>query len=268
MRKRLLLPTLAASLLTAASSNAALVSLYTLDDTSGGVAVDSVGGNDATWQNGSTNLANAAGQMGGAANMTDSGAGTANNYFQMMLPELIGANALSISAWVNNDGNNGYTGVVMTRTFNGATNNSWGVAIEPDASSWHFDSRVNGPGIDSPAGTIPIDGNWSHLVLVWDGNASTHTQYLNGVQSNSGASIAGPIAGPNSGPWYIGYDDCCGGGRDFDGLFDDISIWDHALSASEVSTIYNNGVAGVGVPEPGVTVLGLLGGLLLLRRRR
>ncbi len=95
-------------------SQAALVSLWTLDDTSNGVAIDSVGGNSATWQNGTnTNLANAAGQIGGAADLSDVNGG--NNYFQMNLPQLIGAGGLSFSAWINNDANGGYNGIFMTR---------------------------------------------------------------------------------------------------------------------------------------------------------
>ena len=87
------------------TTNAALVSLWKLDDTSGGVATDSINGNTATWQNGTnTNLANAAGQIGGAADLSDVGGG--NNYFQMTIPQLIGANGITLSAWVNNDANN------------------------------------------------------------------------------------------------------------------------------------------------------------------
>ena len=249
-----------------AATYGALVSHYTLDDTSTGIAVDSVNGNNAIWQNGTnTNLANTSGQIGGAADLTDAGGAAANNFFQMSLPQLVGANGISISLWINNrnQSSSGYNGIFMTRTFNGATNNSWGLAIENNGDE-RFDSRVNGPGIDSPNGLLADDGNWKHLVLVWDGVNSTHTQYVNGVETATGASIAGPIVGPDSGPWYIGYDSCCGGNRDFDGAIDDIMVFDNSLSTGEVDSIYQAGV----VPEPSSSLLGLLGGLLLLRRRR
>lgn len=254
------------------ASHAALVSLWKLDDTSSGTAVDSVNGNNATWQNAGTNLANAAGQIGGAADLSDVGGG--NNYFQMTIPQLIGATGITFSAWINNDANNGYTGVLMTRTFNGQTNNSWGLAIEPGGASWRFDARVDGPGIDSADDSVPVDGAWKHLALVWDSSTESFTSYLNGVQASTATTttdlnIGGPaIAGPDSGPWYIGYDDCCGGGRDFDGRIDDVAVWDNALSGAEIATIYQNGLAGTGVPEPSVSIFGLLGSLLLLRRRR
>ncbi|MEN8681316.1 MAG: LamG domain-containing protein [Akkermansiaceae bacterium] len=249
-----------------AATQGALVSHYTLDDTSSGIAVDSVNGNNAVWQNGTnTNLANVAGQIGGAADLTDAGGAAANNFFQLNLPQLVGANGISISLWINNRNqtSSGYNGIFMTRTFNGATNNSWGLAIENNGNE-RFDARVNGPGIDSADGLLTDDGNWKHLTLVWDGVAQTATQYINGVETATGASIAGPIAGPDSGPWYIGYDDCCGNTRDFDGAIDDIMVFDNALSAAEVDGIYQAGI----VPEPSTSLLGLLSGLFLLRRRR
>lgn len=253
-----------------AVSNGALVAYYDLDDTSGGVAVDSINGNNAVWQNGTnTNLATVAGQIGGAADLTDGGGAGANNFFQLTIPQLIGANGISISLWINNrnQSSSGYNGIFMTRTFNGATNNSWGLAIENNGDE-RLDSRVNGPGIDSANGLLADNGEWKHLVLVWDGVNATQTQYVNGVETATGASINGPIIGPDSGPWYIGYDNCCGNTRDFDGAIDDILVWDNALTASEVANVHNLGLAGQSVPEPSSAILGLLGSLFFLRRRR
>ncbi|MGE9268710.1 MAG: LamG domain-containing protein [Verrucomicrobiales bacterium] len=52
----------------------------------------------------------------------------------------------------------------------------------------------------------------------------------------------------------------------FDGLIDDVQIYDEVLSATQISYLYNN--AGQAIPEPSVAVLslGVLG--LLARRRR
>jgi len=227
-----LFTTLATLAVTTGSSRADLVGYWPLDETEGEIAVDAAGGNDATWQNAGFNLAWDTGRVGGAADLSDLDGG--NNYFQMNLPELIGAESVSIALWINNDVNNGYTGIFMTRTFNGATNNSWGIAIEPDATSWHFDSRVNGPGIDSGLGSVPVDGNWKHLALVWDGDTGTQTQYIDGIESATGGSVIGPILGPDSGPWFIGFDDCCGGGRDFDGKIDEVAVWNQILTVDEV----------------------------------
>ncbi|MGC6459370.1 MAG: LamG-like jellyroll fold domain-containing protein, partial [Akkermansiaceae bacterium] len=163
-------------------SSADLVSYWPLDETAGDIAADAVGSNDANWQNAGTNLVWEAGRIGGAANLSDVGGAGANNFFQMNIPELVGAESITISLWINNrnQSSSGYNGLFMTRTFNGATNNSWGLAIENNGDE-RLDSRVNGPGIDSANGLLADNGEWKHLVLVWDGVNATQTQYVNGV---------------------------------------------------------------------------------------
>ncbi|MGI9455479.1 MAG: PEP-CTERM sorting domain-containing protein, partial [Aeoliella sp.] len=39
-------------------------------------------------------------------------------------------------------------------------------------------------------------------------------------------------------------------GRGWDGLLDEIAIWDTSLSAGAVASIYNHGLAGNTIPEP------------------
>ena len=216
-----------------------LISYWPLDEATGEIAEDVVGDNDATWQNTGLNLVWGEGRIGGSADVSDIGGG--NNYFELNLPELIGANAISISLWVNNDANAGYTGLFTTRDFNGQTNNSWGIALENDANP-RFDTRVDGPGIDSPNGAASVDGEWKHVVLVWDGTGSgAHIQYVNGVETASEGNPAniftGSIVGPASGPWYIGFDNCCGGSRDYDGRIDEVAVWDQALTLTEVAAL-------------------------------
>ncbi len=222
-----------------------LIGLWRLDETAGGVAKDLVSGNDAIWQAGESEaLEWVDGVVGGAADLTDAGG---DNYFQIDdLPQLIGAEGITIAAWVSADAQGGYNGIFMTRTFNGRTNNSWGIAYEADG---RLDTRVDGPGIDSEDGAIaPEEGVWHHVVLVWDSEEGTHTQYLDGVETNmSGGRPTEAILGPLSGPWYIGYDDCCGGGRDFDGRIDEVALWNKALSGDEIAEIYQNGLAGTGI---------------------
>jgi hypothetical protein len=50
-----------------------------------------------------------------------------------------------------------------------------------------------------------------------------------------------------SGPWFIGYDDCCGGTRDFNGLIDDVGMWNQALTPAEIQEIYDDGLNGIGI---------------------
>jgi hypothetical protein len=194
--------------------------------------------------------------VGGSADLTDAGGDSANNYFRIAsLNQLIGVGGLTLSAWVNPDAqsSSAYNGMFMTRTFNGQTNNSWGLAIENNGNE-RLDSRVDGPGIDSPNGAIAAGSGWHHVALVWDGAAQTHTQYVDGAQTNT-TSVAGDgglgatIVGPTSGPWYIGYDDCCGDNRDFDGRIDEVAVWGEALGATEVRKVYDAALNNISAAE-------------------
>lgn len=233
---------------TAGSASAAtLISHYKLDEASGNTATDSVNSNDGTWQNGTAvNLSRPGGIIGLSADLTDSGN---NNFFRISsINQLNGANGVSLSAWVDPDaqtGGDGYNGIFMTRDFNNKNNNSWGLAIE-NGGGEHLDSRVDGPGIDSPGGSLSPGNGWHHVALTYDAATKTHRQYINGVQTNS-TSVAGDadlgavINGASNGPWHIGFDNCCNS-REFDGRIDDVSAWAGALSASEVASLYKNGL--------------------------
>ena len=52
----------------------------------------------------------------------------------------------------------------------------------------------------------------------------------------------------------------------FDGLIDDFAIFDRALTQEEIVNYSKNPIAGI--PEPATGFVSLLGGLLLLGRRR
>ncbi len=89
----------------------------------------------------------------------------------------------------------------MTRTFNGQSNNSWGLAIE-NAPTERFDARVDGPGIDSADGSLVVDGNWKHLALVWDSSTETFTSYVNGVEAASGTTTTDANFGEPGDRWF------------------------------------------------------------------
>ncbi|MGC6457590.1 MAG: lamin tail domain-containing protein [Akkermansiaceae bacterium] len=241
-------------LLSASSSlEADLIAYWSFDETSGGVAIDSVGGHHAVWQNGiRNNLQWTNGQIGGSANLGGQTAGS--NFFATgNLSALANSSALSISAWINPDGFTGstYEGIFMTRnSISGSAigNRNWGIAWENGNASNpnpHLDSRTSA-GFDSNPQSIPANGNWYHVALVWDGITGSHTQYINGIESASGNGPTGTISG---GIWQIGHDDCCGGSRDFNGQIDDLGVWDHPLSPAEIQSIYNNGLKGFPLNE-------------------
>jgi hypothetical protein len=92
---------------------------------------------------------------------------------------------------------------------------------------------------------IPI-GRFSHLAGTWDG--TTLRLYINGVLNAQSTPHAAPV---DSGcPFYLGgfyspTDDSCGYvGQFFNGLIDEASYYNRALSGAEIQAIYNAGGAG------------------------
>lgn len=113
------------------------------------------------------------------------------------------------------------------------------------------------------------DGEWHHVLATTENGGGTQL-YLDGSLI---ASDAGPatIINDLSAELYIGANPESPN-REWVGSIDDVATWDRVLTASEVSTIYNGGLAGLSlsqVPEPSsLTLLGLSGLFLSFRRRR
>jgi hypothetical protein len=94
---------------------------------------------------------------------------------------------------------------------------------------------------------IPI-GQFTHLAGTWDG--TTLRLYINGVLNAQLAPSASPVD-PGC-PFSIGgfYNNCGGAGQFFNGLIDEVSDYNRALSDGEVQAIYLADGAGKCVPPP------------------
>jgi RHS repeat-associated protein len=98
---------------------------------------------------------------------------------------------------------------------------------------------------------------WHHAAVTYDG--TTLTLFLDGQPDGSFAGIPAPPV--NALPLFIGAPHVgCGGGcglvEYFNGLLDEVSLYDRALVASEVQAIYNAGTVGKCPPPvpPEVTI--------------
>lgn len=224
-----------------------LVSHYDFNDDS----VDSLGGNNGI-EYGGVNYVN--GLVGKSANFDG-----INDYIDIGAPaSLNNVPALSLSAWIfpRSTANQG----VVAK--NNGSENDYGFEISA-GGRFAFTTNYN----YVPQGTFldggPVQVNaWHHLVGVWDG--STVRFYRNGAEVNSTAYSGKALADGNqilsfgklgSFPgWY------------FDGLLDEVLIYDRPLSYTEIQFLFNS--PGI-VPEPG-TFIFLSTGLawiFLLRRK-
>jgi hypothetical protein len=87
-------------------------------------------------------------------------------------------------------------------------------------------------GLDMPTNV------WIHLAGTFDG--TNYCLYLNGSLIATNTGTLGPT---NSAPLEIGGSDDCSG-QFFDGLIDEVSLYDQALTSNEVAAIYEAGSAG------------------------
>lgn len=114
----------------------------------------------------------------------------------------------------------------------------------------------------SSVGVSLLNG-WHHIVLQVDnGNKQI---WVDGTMIGEHVTGAAPV------PAFTGivnvgaqYNDI----NSFGGLIDEFAIWNVALSESEIQQLAGGAITTSLIPEPSSTILALLSGLLVLRRRR
>jgi hypothetical protein len=117
--------------------------------------------------------------------------------------------------------------------------------------------------------TIPTASVWQHWAVTQSG--STVTFYLNGVATESGSLNVTPTMADGDGPLWIGDRPGTTEDMSFDGLMDDVAIFNQALNQSQIQSIMNGDFTAFGViPEPGTAGLLVLAavGTAAIRRRR
>lgn len=115
-----------------------------------------------------------------------------------------------------------------------------------------------------------VTESWQHTVHAFEqsGANTTLSVYVDG--SLLGSALTVTSASINFSALYFG-DARTGasGDRDWDGMFDEVALWDRTLSDTEASELYTRGSTGQSViPEPSLFVLLGFGALALFTLRR
>lgn len=222
------------------AGQAALVAHWTFDE-AGGSALDSSGNNFHGTIVGTVTQGQA-GQIGGAyafsgAGWVDFGVGTVTSQIQNL--------PITVSYWVKTTVKTGTRCAVwmgkrgtdsqylQTGMKNGNANAAYRNPDFDTAAAWK----------DRGATATEADGAWHHIVAVYPDAATRHV-YVDGVLAASAAITQA---------YFTGTDQVAVGSNNrrttltdpFDGLIDDVMMWNEALTAGEVAAVYAAGLGNV-----------------------
>jgi uncharacterized repeat protein (TIGR01451 family) len=212
-----------------------------------GNALDAADSNHGTLVNGTTF---AAGEVGQAFSLDGN-----NDYISIPdSPSLRPVN-LTVEGWFN-FGNPNSLGAMVGKPLGSGFFNSFALLHElGDIHALVADNSGFTPLVFS---LNPTPGLWYHIAYTFDDVLDTHRLYINGVQVASGAVTR--TIGYDSHSVLIGADSDFNNppGLFFNGLIDELAIYNRALSPAEVQGIYNNGSLGRCVTPPSTISLGNL----------
>lgn len=158
-----------------------------------------------------------------------------------------GFGTFTVMAWVNT-----YANGLTQRIFSTGNPSGWSFAISDQDLLYTNFGGADNIAIASPKLTA---GSWYHVAMTYSNNALEF--FVNG---NSTATVAN--AGNFNEEVATGFriGSTSNGGEQFDGRMDELKIFDNVLSVSEIRAN--------AVPEPSSAILGGIGLLAFLRRRR
>jgi len=163
-----------------------------------------------------------------------------NDYIEIPDSQLLDlSNELTISTWVNHSstplkswetilakGDNSYRLHLCGFGFCGAGNDS------------SFAFGANGLSVSNlSSNVIPEANTWYNIVTTYDG--ATIKIYVNGVLKNS-ANVTGSIQTNNYGLGIAYNNEKFQENRYWNGLIDDVAIWNRALTQTEITALYND----------------------------
>jgi hypothetical protein len=147
----------------------------------------------------------------------------------------------TLSAWINARtwGESGF-GRIYDETYPGVNGISFFIRDTSD-NVRAIHSGASDSAYESSANTLTLN-TWHHVTAVYDG--SRGWIYVDGVDETDDSSIDSPIAqiGANLGKTQLGIRNQ-GNDREFDGLIDEMMVYNRSLSADEIKSLYIKGKA-------------------------
>ena len=145
---------------------------------------------------------------------------------------------LTLSAWIRITGSGTYNPRIVAVGPTGSAYQHYSLILEGTTSQrrlWFYTS-TNVTNAYSSSTLLDNDGNWHNTVVTYDGSQVKF--YIDGVIDNT-TVVSGSIKTFTSALLQVGYSD--NGTDRFQGIIDDIRIYNRALSSSEIEELYNYG---------------------------
>lgn len=170
------------------------------------------------------------------------------------------SDAVTSEAWVKPGPDDGLSDFVISRweAIHHTPGNSYGFVLSGDTLSWYTDetsSRV--PEVLSANVPHLRDGNYHHIAGTWDSSGGIY-MYVDGQVVASRSAIGGVLNPATNTQFRLGR---IGGNNaifSYQGVIDEATVYNRALSANEVADIYNAGSNGkcqeVDVEAPSIVV--------------
>jgi hypothetical protein len=205
-----------------------LVGYWNFDEGTGTIAHDSSGNNNdgtiygATWTSG---------KYGNALQFD----GIDDYVFIENSPSLQISQSITVAAWIRVEGITGDHQIILGKWYGYEKYPSYVLEMQPDGQTAQF-CIFNSTGARSDAVssvTIPI-GEWAYIVGTYDGH--TVKIYVNGVLVGT-SELCGPINVENQ-PVLIGAHTAWWDRNWFNGIIDEVKVYNRALSAEEVWAEY------------------------------
>ncbi len=177
---------------------------------------------------------------------------------------------ITVTGWVNGVQTGDWTGLIQAR---GGPNIPIGMGYSGGSGNLTYTWNNNSPETYNFVSDLAIPENqWAFIALTITPEGATLYVGSDGTLNSASNDIPHLAQDNSEVPWFFGKDNCCGTARNFDGLMDDVSIWNVALEESELQSLFDGshtpltvrtGGGGGGTPPEGISgvAAGANGGL-------
>lgn len=164
--------------------------------------------------------------------------------------DIYGKTGYSISAWIypHSDGGND-EGVIVDKRSGAGASYVFRVGNETSGLDLVFYLEMSGTNVDARVYNSVSLNQWSHVVITYNEGGTKHGKiYVNSVLTILFKDIAGTgnPTDDSAKDLYVG--NRVDGNRGFDGLIDNVMIFNKALTPLEIKYLYNGGTGTENIP--------------------